>query len=264
MPGRCSGCSSWIRRSGTTPDRRDGPGWPPTCARWTSRWTAGCASGSAPRRRSCRRVLGEVDADQLHVARDFTPYGHKRDQRRGRGASRRSGRGSRPARRTPWRRGRSGTGRAIPTRCSRRTAGRGVRTDGTTRSARRGRSSWVSAEDDKRVQKMLDKALRDAPDGMPKPGEDAARQRFEQVPRARPRRVRRPARRPRRRPHVADVAVPQARGDASAPAPRAHGRLTRQGPAHLRDRARLARLLRRRAPPQPEVGVGGPAARSRA
>src|SRR6187455_349475 len=24
-------------------------------------------------------VLGEVDADRLHVTRDFTPYGHKRD-----------------------------------------------------------------------------------------------------------------------------------------------------------------------------------------
>ncbi len=24
-------------------------------------------------------MVGEVDADQLHVARDFTPYGHARD-----------------------------------------------------------------------------------------------------------------------------------------------------------------------------------------
>ena len=33
--------------------------------------------GSAPS--VVPQVLGEVDADQLHVTRDFTPYGHKRD-----------------------------------------------------------------------------------------------------------------------------------------------------------------------------------------
>src|SRR6478609_6923043 len=37
---------------------------------------------------------------------------------------------------------------------------------------------WVQAEDDQRVGAMLDKALREAPDGMPTPGEDAAWRRF--------------------------------------------------------------------------------------
>jgi deoxyribodipyrimidine photo-lyase len=38
--------------------------------------------------------------------------------------------------------------------------------------------AWVEADDDKRVEAMLAKALREAPDRMPTPGEDAARRRF--------------------------------------------------------------------------------------
>ena len=37
---------------------------------------------------------------------------------------------------------------------------------------------WLAADDDQRVAAMLDKALREAPEGMPTPGEDAALRRF--------------------------------------------------------------------------------------
>ena len=263
MPGRCSGCSSSTRRCGTTPARPGGPGWPPTCARWTTRWTAGCASGSVPRRRSCRECSARWTPTSCTSRATSPPTATSATMPWSRRCPTGS-RGSRPARRTPWRRGRSRTGRAIPTRCSRRTARRGGRTAGTTRSAPRRSIDWVQADGDERVD---DDARRGAA-GRARRDADTRRGRcpaaVREVPRARPRRVRRPTRRPRRRPHVADVAVPQARGDPPAPAPRADGRLARQGSAHLRVRARLARLLRRRAPPQPEVGLGGPAAASRA
>jgi deoxyribodipyrimidine photo-lyase len=38
--------------------------------------------------------------------------------------------------------------------------------------------AWVQADDDRRVGAMLDQAQREAPNGMPTPGEDAARRRF--------------------------------------------------------------------------------------
>ena len=79
---------------------------------------------------------------------------------------------------------------------------------------------WVEPEDDQRVAAMLDKALREAPDGMPTPGEDAAWRRFRALPGPRRRRVRRPARRPRGRPDVAALALPEVRRPAPAPAPR--------------------------------------------
>jgi len=132
--------------------------------------------GSAPS--VVPRVLGEVDADQLHVTRDFTPYGHKRDHAvvealpdgvEGIATG------------TPYAvapgtiRNGSGDPYKVFTPFSRAWRAHGW--DDPVRAP--GKTDWVCAEGDKRVQKMLDKALRDAPDRMPKPGEDAARQRFE-------------------------------------------------------------------------------------
>ncbi len=132
--------------------------------------------GSAPS--VVPRVLGEVDADQLHVTRDFTPYGHKRDHAvvealpdgvEGIATG------------TPYAvapgtiKNGSGDPYKVFTPYSRAWRAHGL--DDPVRAP--GKIDWVCAEGDKRVQKMLDKALRDAPDGMPKPGEDAARQRFE-------------------------------------------------------------------------------------
>ena len=97
----------------------------------------GCASGSV-------RTLGRAAGDsrggpyQLHVTRDFTPYGPERDHAVGRRAARRVD----GSRRHAVRRGagnhqeRSGDSY---TGVSRRSAGPGGRTDGTTRSGR-GRS----------------------------------------------------------------------------------------------------------------------------
>ena len=51
-------------------------------------------------------------------------------------------------------------------------------TDGTTRCRAPRNVEWVEADDDQRVSAMLDKALREAPEGMPTPGEDAALRRL--------------------------------------------------------------------------------------
>ncbi len=65
---------------------------------------------------------------------------------------------------------------------------------------------WVGVDDDQRVAAMLDKALREAPEGMPTPGEDAALAPVPELPRPRRRRLRRGPRRPRGRPHLAALA----------------------------------------------------------
>ncbi len=132
--------------------------------------------GSAPS--VVPQVLDEVDADQLHATRDFTPYGHKRDH---------AVVDALPdgvegiATGTPYAvapgtiKNGSGDPYKVFTPYSRAWRAHGW--DDPIRAP--GKVDWVNAEDDKRVDKMLDKALRDAPDGMPRPGEDAARQRFE-------------------------------------------------------------------------------------
>ena len=85
------------------------------------------------------------------------------------------------------------------------------------------------------------------------PGRDADGRRgrgaaaVEVLPGRRRRRLRRDARRPRSRPHVPALGLPQARGGAPAPAPGRHRRQALAGRDHLRVRAGLARLLRRRA-----------------
>ena len=132
--------------------------------------------GSAPS--VVPRVLGEVEADQLHVTRDFTPYGYKRDH---------AVVDALPdgvegiATGTPYAvapgtiKNGSGDPYKVFTPYSRAWRAHGW--DDPVRAP--GKVDWVIAESDKRVKKMLDTALEDAPDGMPKPGEDAARQRFE-------------------------------------------------------------------------------------
>ena len=67
---------------------------------------------------------------------------------------------------------------------------------------------------------MLDKALREAPDGMPTPGEDAALRRFRSFLDRDVDEYDDAARRPGRRPHVAALAVPQVRRAPPAPAAR--------------------------------------------
>jgi deoxyribodipyrimidine photo-lyase len=132
--------------------------------------------GSAPS--VVRGVLGEVDAKQLHVTRDFTPYGHRRDHAvvealpdgvEGIATG------------TPYAVApgtiKNGSGEPYKVFTPYSKAWRAHGWDDPVRAP--GKIDWVSAEGDKRVEKMLDKALRNAPDGMPEPGEDAARQRFE-------------------------------------------------------------------------------------
>ncbi len=119
----------------------------------------------------------EVEADQLHVANDYTPYARRRD---------RSVVDALPdgvsgvATGSPY---------AVPPGTVRNGTGdpykvftpfsRAWRTAGWDDPLQAPRGlSWVAADDDERVDAMLDKALRDAPEGMPTAGEDAAWRRF--------------------------------------------------------------------------------------
>ena len=132
-------------------------------------------SGSAPA--VVPRVLAEVGADQLHVTRDFSPYGHARDHA--------------VVRALPD--GVDGIATGTPYAVAPGTITNGSgdpykvftpyskawRAHGWEDPVRSPASvDWVEAESDQRVGAMLDKALRSAPEGMPSPGEDAARRRF--------------------------------------------------------------------------------------
>ncbi len=118
-----------------------------------------------------------VGADQVHVTNDFTPYGRARDRAvvealpddvEGVATGTPyavapgtvvNGSGSPYKVFTPYSRAWRSHGWDDPLPAPRKVA-------------------WVESEDDQRVDAMLDKALRDAPDGMPTPGEDAAWRRF--------------------------------------------------------------------------------------
>jgi deoxyribodipyrimidine photo-lyase len=118
-----------------------------------------------------------VGADQVHVTNDFTPYGRARDRTvvealpddvEGVATGTPyavapgtvvNGSGSPYKVFTPYSRAWRSHGWDDPLPAPRKVA-------------------WVESEDDQRVDAMLDKALRDAPDGMPTPGEDAAWRRF--------------------------------------------------------------------------------------
>jgi deoxyribodipyrimidine photo-lyase len=120
----------------------------------------------------------EVDADQLHVAREFTPYAHARDQA--------------VVQALPEGVEGIATGTPYAVAPGTITNGSGDPYKVFTPYSKAWRAhgwedpigapnsiDWVSAEGDKRVEKLLDEALQDAPEGMPAAGEDAARRRFE-------------------------------------------------------------------------------------
>ena len=124
------------------------------------------------------RVLGEVDADRLHVTRDFTPYGHKRDH---------AVVDALPAgvegiaTGTPYAVApgtiKNGSGEPYKVFTPYSRAWRAHGWDDPVRAP--SSIDWVKADGDERVDKMFDEALQHAPYGMPAPGEHAARRRFE-------------------------------------------------------------------------------------
>jgi deoxyribodipyrimidine photo-lyase len=123
------------------------------------------------------RMASEIGADQLHVANDFTPYARARD---------RAVVESLPTGVTGVA---TGTPYAVPPGTVRNGSGDPYKVFTPFSKAWRaqgwddpvqapGRVEWVDHEDDKRVAAMLDKALGDAPEGMPSAGEEAAWRRF--------------------------------------------------------------------------------------
>ncbi len=123
------------------------------------------------------RTAAEVGADQVHVSNDFTPYGRSRDkdvvEALPDGVSGVA----------------TGTPYAVPPGTVVNGSGdpykvftpfsRAWRAHGWDDPQHAPRNvSWVAADDDKRVAAMLDKALDEAPEAMPTPGEDAAWRRF--------------------------------------------------------------------------------------
>ena len=204
-----------------------------------------------------------VGADQVHVTNDFTPYGRARDRAvvealpdHVEGVATGTPYAVAPGTVV------NGSGNPYKVFTPYSKAWRSHGWDDPLPAPRN--VEWVQAEDDQRVEAMLDKALREAPDGMPTPGEDAAWRRFRALPGPRRRRVRRPARRPRRRPDLATLALPEVRRPPPAPAARRDRSEAEHRGDHLRDRAGLARLLRRRPLHQPRLGLERPQPRRRA
>ena len=121
--------------------------------------------------------MDEVGADQLHVARDFTPYGQARDQAVVKALP---GKVEGIATGTPYAvapgtiKNGSGDPYKVFTPYSKAWRARGWEDPVRAPAG----IEWVKADGDERVAPMLDEALRDAPEGMPPPGEDAAGRRF--------------------------------------------------------------------------------------
>jgi len=123
-------------------------------------------------------TVKDVDADQLHVTREFTPYAHARDH----AVVKALPEGVEGiATGTPYAVApgtiKNGSGDPYKVFTPYSKAWRAHGWEDPIRAP--ANIDWVSAEGDKRVDKMLDKALQGAPDGMPAAGEDAARRRFE-------------------------------------------------------------------------------------
>ena len=122
-------------------------------------------------------VAGEVEAGQVHVANDFTPYARRRD---------RAVVDALPdgvvgvATGTPYAVAPgsvlNGSGSPYKVFTPYSTAWRTHGWDDPV-GAPRG-TNWVGYDDDKRVSAMLDRASGEAPDAMPTPGEAAAWRRF--------------------------------------------------------------------------------------
>ena len=123
------------------------------------------------------RMAEQVGAEQVHVTNDFGPYGRARDRAVVEGLP---GNVEGVATGTPYAvapgtiTNGSGNPYKVFTPYSRVWRSHGW---DDPQPAPRG-VHWVEADSDQRVAAMLDKALRDAPDGMPTPGEDAAWRRF--------------------------------------------------------------------------------------
>ena len=125
------------------------------------------------------RVVSEVGADQLHVTHEFTPYARRRDQAvldalpdGVEGVA-------------------TGTPYAVAPGTVRNGSGDPYKVFTPFSKAWRAHGwgpplpapddfEWVDGESSARVTGMLDDALSEAPDGMPEPGEDAARRRWRQ------------------------------------------------------------------------------------
>lgn len=123
------------------------------------------------------RMVSEVGADQLHVTNDFTPYARSRDAAvvealpdSVEGVA-------------------TGTPYAVAPGTVRNGSGdpyrvftpfsKAWRAHGWDAPAQAPRNvEWISAESDQRVAAMLDKAIAEAPKGMPTAGEDAAQRRW--------------------------------------------------------------------------------------
>ncbi len=123
------------------------------------------------------RVAREVVADQVHVTNDFSPYGRPRDRAVVEGLPE----GVEGIA--------TGTPYAVPPGTIRNGSGdpykvftpfsRTWRAEGWDDPVQAPRSvEWVAAQSDDRAAAMLDKALADAPDGMPSAGEGAAGRRM--------------------------------------------------------------------------------------
>ena len=123
------------------------------------------------------RLAREVSAEQVHVSNDFTPYARARD--------------SAVVEKLPGNVEGLATGTPYAVAPGSITNGSGSPYKVFTPYSKAWRShgwddprpaprtvEWVHVEDDQRVAAMLDGALREAPDGMPTPGEEAAWRRF--------------------------------------------------------------------------------------
>jgi deoxyribodipyrimidine photo-lyase len=123
------------------------------------------------------RLARDIGAEQVHVSNDFTPYGRARDIAV---VEALPGNVEGVASGTPYAvapgtiRNGSGNPYQVFTPFSRAWRAHGW--EGPVPAPRS--VEWVPAEDDGRVSAMLDKALREAPAGLPTAGEDAAMRRF--------------------------------------------------------------------------------------
>jgi deoxyribodipyrimidine photo-lyase len=123
------------------------------------------------------RMAEQVGAEQVHVTRDFSPVGRARDTSV---VAALPGQVEGVATGTPYAVApgtiTSGSGKPYKVFTPYSKAWRAHGWDDPVPAPRN--LAWVDADDDKRVDAMLAKALREAPDRMPTPGEDAARRRF--------------------------------------------------------------------------------------
>jgi deoxyribodipyrimidine photo-lyase len=123
------------------------------------------------------RIAGEVGAEQVHVASDFTPYGRRRDRAVVDGLPDGvTGVATGTAYAVPPGTVRNGSGAPYKVFTPYSVAWRAHGWDAPVQAPRG--IEWVEVEDDERVAATLDAALAGAPEGMPAPGEDAAWHRF--------------------------------------------------------------------------------------